>query len=109
MQPKIITDLKDTIRQTHGCEALYVNTVYVRKTANSPPDWDGFVKVFELIGHRKAKRCYAWNYGDGKEIRTVAILESPPVGSPEIAVSLAYSSRSGLSEGDARKSHEPSH
>jgi len=27
VQPEIITDLKDAIRQIHGCEALYVNTV----------------------------------------------------------------------------------
>jgi len=87
MQPKIITDLKDAIRETHGCEALYVSTVHVRETLKDDPDWDGLVKIFELIGHAEAKRCYAWSYRDGKENRTVAILEVTPVTSAEIAVS----------------------
>jgi len=89
MQPKIITDLKDAIRQTHGCEALYINTVHVREKLKNAADWDGLVKVFELIGHPKAKRCYAWSYRDGKEKTATTILELAPVTSAETAVSIA--------------------
>jgi hypothetical protein len=24
--------------------------------------WDGVVEIFDLTGHSKAKRCYAWSY-----------------------------------------------
>jgi hypothetical protein len=27
--------------------------------------WQGTVEVFDLIGHPKAKRAYAWTYRDG--------------------------------------------
>ena len=41
------------------------------------------------LGHPKAKRCYAWSHLDGKHderTRFVAVLEIPPVNSPETAV-----------------------
>jgi len=91
MQPKIITELKDAVRQTHGCEALYVSTVHVREKLKNAADWDGFVKVFELIGHSTAKRCYAWSCRVGKEKTATVILELPPVTSAETAVSVANS------------------
>jgi hypothetical protein len=91
-QPRIITDLKDAIRQIHGCEALYVNTVHVDKKLKDDPNWDGFVKVFELVGHTKAKRCYAWTYREEKEERRVAMLEMGPITSAEVAVSVVNGS-----------------
>ena len=42
-----------------------------------------------LIDHPKAKRCYAWSFEDGKQTRSVTVLELPPVDSPEIAVKVA--------------------
>jgi hypothetical protein len=44
--------------------------------------WKGDVEVFDLYGHPKAKRAYAWSHLDGaKDERTrfVAVLEIPPV------------------------------
>jgi len=38
------------------------------------------ISVFDLIGHPKAKRAYAWTYRDGDQNKTVAVLEIPPVG-----------------------------
>ena len=51
--------------------------------------WQGNVEVFNLTGHAKARRCYAWSHLDGKadeDERFVAVLEIPPVESAETAV-----------------------
>jgi hypothetical protein len=54
--------------------------------------WEGVVESFALIGHPKAKRCYAWSFQDGKEPRYVTVLEIPPVESPQTAVRAAIAS-----------------
>jgi hypothetical protein len=44
--------------------------------------WHGEVEVFDLTGHPKAKRCYAWIHREGlgeQGERFVAVLEIPPV------------------------------
>ena len=54
--------------------------------------WAGEVEVFEIHGHAKAKRCYAWTHKQGdsdKERRYVAVLDIPPVDSPRTAVQAA--------------------
>jgi hypothetical protein len=46
-------------------------------------------EVFDLTGHPKAKRCYAWSHLDGandERTRFVAVLEIPPVDSAVSAV-----------------------
>jgi hypothetical protein len=55
--------------------------------------WQGTVAVFDLIRHPKAKRCYAWQYRDGFEWKSVAVLEIPPVYSPQTAVKVAIASK----------------
>jgi len=72
--------------------------------------WKGTVEVFDLSGHRKAKRCYAWQYEDGTETKTVAVLEIPPVDSPESAVKVAIAAKARSSRQDSanRLAHEES-
>ena len=60
----------------------------IEKTA-----WQGTVEIFDLFGHKKAKRCYAWQYEDGTETKTVAVLEIPLVDSPETAVKIAIAAK----------------
>lgn len=50
----------------------------------------GTIAVFDLAGHPKAKRAYAWTreLPDGKE-RTYAVLHLPPVAGPVDAVRAA--------------------
>jgi hypothetical protein len=51
--------------------------------------WQGDVEVFDLHGHPKATRAYAWSHLDGandERTRFVAVLEIPPVNSAETAV-----------------------
>jgi hypothetical protein len=50
-------------------------------------------KEKDLIGHPNAKRVYAWTYRDGAQNKTVAVLEIPPVDSPQSAVKVAVAAR----------------
>jgi hypothetical protein len=59
--------------------------------------WRGEVEVFDLTGHPKATRCYAWSHPDGPQNRNekfVAVLEIPPVDSLTKAVRAAIVSQS---------------
>jgi hypothetical protein len=46
-------------------------------------------KEKDLMGHPNAKRAYAWTYRDSAQNKTVAVLEIPPVDSPQSAVKVA--------------------
>ena len=93
MQPKEITELKDAIRETHGCESLHVESVPVKEVFENQIAWEGTVEVFDLVGHEKAKRAYAWSYRDGDQNKSIAVLEIPPVDSPQSAVKVAIASK----------------
>jgi len=93
MSPKEITELKDAIRATHGCESLHVESVPVKEVLGGDTAWEGTVEVFDLVGHPKAKRAYAWRQRDGDENKTVAVLQIPPVDSPQAAVRVAIASK----------------
>jgi hypothetical protein len=93
MQPKDITDLKDAIRKMYGCESLHVESVAVKEAFDGQKAWEGNVEVFDLVGHPKAKRAYAWNYREGNQDKAVAILGISPVVSPQTAVRVAMASR----------------
>jgi hypothetical protein len=55
--PKEITKLKDAIRAMHGCESLHVESVAVKGVFEDQTAWEGKVEVFDLVGHRQAKRA----------------------------------------------------
>ena len=91
--PKEITELKNAIRATHGCESLHVKSVPVKEVFEGQAAWEGTVEVFELIGHPKAKRAYAWTYRDGQQDKPIVVLEIPPVDSPQNAIKVAITSK----------------
>ena len=91
MQPKDVTALKDAIRAMHGCESLYVESVLVKEEGQTA--WEGNVEVFELVGHAKAKRAYAWSYRDGDEMKSIVVLQIPPVDSAEGAVKVSIANK----------------
>lgn len=87
-----ISELKNTIRQLHGCEAEHAGTVPVKEVFQGQTVWEGEVEVFNIRGHPKVKRCYAWAHATGegdKGKRYVAVLELPPVDSAQKAVRAA--------------------
>lgn len=91
--PDKIANLQEAIRARHGCESRHVESVPVREVFRGETAWQGTVEVFDLIGHAKAKRAYAWSYQDGGETKSTAVLEIPPVDSPESAVKVAIAAK----------------
>ena len=90
-----LAELKAKISLLHGCDATHRRTVSVKEVFRGKIVWDGEVEVFDLTGHAKAKRCYAWGYpGEGKQqdLEVITVLEIPPVKSPETAVKVAIAS-----------------
>lgn len=88
-----IQRLKEAIKAVHGCESRHVATSAVKATLDGETAWEGEVETFDLQGHPKASRAYAWGYQDGEQFRSVAVLEIPPVDSPSTAVDVAIAAR----------------
>lgn len=87
-----IERLQMVIRQLHKCEPSHVESVPIQEIFNGQTIWNGTVEVFTVTGHPKAKRAFAWSHRSGKDDtdeRFVAVLEIPPVTSPETAVKVA--------------------
>ena len=81
--------LAQKIEHLHRCCAKYRSTVPVHEVFRGKTVWQGAVEVFDLTGHPKAKRCYGWSHKEGANDaggRLVAVLELPPVDSPQMAV-----------------------
>lgn len=84
-----ISQVNVAVSQLHNCGATWRETVPVHEVFEGKTVWQGDVEVFDLYGHPKAKRAYAWSHLDGpKDERTrfVAVLEIPPVDSAQKAV-----------------------
>jgi hypothetical protein len=84
-----LAQVQVAVSQLHDCGATWRETVPVHEVFQGKTVWQGDVEVFDLRGHPKAKRAYAWSHLDGdKDERTrfVAVLEIPPVVSAETAV-----------------------
>ena len=55
-----IDELKDVIRRLHGAEATHIESVPAKEMFQDKTVWEGIVEVFDLRGHPKAARVYAW-------------------------------------------------
>jgi hypothetical protein len=87
-----IEELRDVIRNLHGAEARHIESVPVKESFHGKTVWEGIVEVFELIGHPKARKVYAWAHetdDPDKMRRHVTVLHIHPVTSPETAVRAA--------------------
>ena len=98
--------LIEAIRNLHGCESTWLESVPITETFQGQTVWEGTVQVFDLIGHPTASRCYAWSHAvEGSEKRRfIAVLHQGPVDSAEKAVRAAIveqqrSSQGGQSDG----------
>jgi hypothetical protein len=85
--------LQEAIKETRRCDSKHVESVPVVEQFEGQTAWEGTVEVFDLIGHPQAKRAYAWSYRDGDKIKSVTILEIPPVDSPQSAVKVAIAAK----------------
>jgi hypothetical protein len=93
MPSDYVASLQKAIRAMHKCGSRYVQSVPVTEKFRGQITWVGTVEIFDLIGHPTAKRAYAWSYRDGTQTKSVAVLEVPPVDSPQSAVKVAIAAK----------------
>jgi hypothetical protein len=87
-----IEELAGVIHTLHGATAMHVASVPVKEVYKGKTLWDGVVEVFDLTGHPKTHRAYAWSHEtDDPEHpkRHVTVLHIPPATSPQRAVMTA--------------------
>jgi len=87
-----ISELQDVIRRLHGVESRHVESVPVKETFQGKTVWEGIVEVFELHGHPKAPKAYAWAHDTDdpdKPKRHVTVLHVHPITSAAQAVRAA--------------------
>jgi hypothetical protein len=89
--------LQVAIQELHKCGAVHCQTAPVHEVFRGKTAWQGEVEVYDLTGHPKAKRCYAWSHLEGPDDqgeRFVTVLELPPVKDPQSAVKVAIAAGS---------------
>jgi hypothetical protein len=83
--------LKEAIETQHGGTATLVQAAPVKETFKGQTVWEGVVHVFDIEGHPKATRAYAWSSpieGSTKR-RFFTVLHVGPIKSPLDAVRAA--------------------
>ena len=84
-----IQELQDAIRRLHGAEARHIDSVPISESFQGKTVWEGIVEVFDLHGHPKATRVYAWAHETDdpqKPVRHVTVLHLHPIKSAQDAV-----------------------
>jgi hypothetical protein len=84
-----IEELRDVIHKLHGVESNHIESVPVKETFQGKTVWEGIVEVFDLHGHPKATRAYAWAHetdNPQKPVRHVTVLHLHPIKSAQDAV-----------------------
>ena len=82
-----IERLQKAIKDLHGLDSDHAGSVAVHEEFEGKTVWQGVVEVFKIRGPAKAKNSYAWKYEtDNGESRFIAVLELPPIQSPQDAV-----------------------
>jgi len=89
-----IEELQDVIKKLHEAEARHLESVPVKEMHKGQIVWEGVVEVFELIGHPKASKIYAWSHEkwEGEAAsgsRTITVLHIHPIQSARDAVRAA--------------------
>lgn len=81
-------DLKRAVEKLNNCQASHIEDVIVIEKYGADTVWEGVVAVFDIKGHDKADKCYAWSspIEGSKKRRFYTVLKIPPVDSPEKAV-----------------------
>jgi hypothetical protein len=92
MPVNYIEELRGVIRNLHSVESTHVESIPVKELFQGRTVWDGIVEVFQLHGHPKAEKIYAWTHDtDNPEHprRHVTVLHIHPITSPILAVRAA--------------------
>jgi hypothetical protein len=84
--------LRGVIHELHGAEATHRESVPVTEIWQGKTIWNGVVEVFDLKGHPKTDRAYAWSHDTDDPAnpkRHVTVLHIPPAITPLMAVRTA--------------------
>ena len=84
-------ELRQAVEHQHGGTAKFYQSVPVKEAHNGEAVWQGVVHVFDLEGHPKATRAYAWSSpieGSDKR-RFFSVLHMGAIKSPADAVRAA--------------------
>ena len=83
--------LRLAVETQHACRATLAQTVPVRETFQDQTVWQGVVHIFDLEGHVKATKAYAWSAAiDGSTRRRYyAVLQLGGIKTPVDAVRAA--------------------
>lgn len=90
MSDQPIPEIQLAVEKAAGCPAKHIESVMVVEGWKDAVVWEGEVEVFLLEGHSKAKRAYGWRNWEGD---FTAVLEIPPVDSPNTAVRVAIAAK----------------
>ena len=88
-----IERLQKAVKDLHGATATHLESVPIEERFQGAVVWSGIVEAFQIEGHPKAKRCYAWSSKDGTKENFTTVLELPPVDSPRKAVQVSIASQ----------------
>lgn len=88
-----LAELSEAVAALHGCHCSHSGTSKVLEMMDGKTVWQGEVETFDLAGHAKASKAFAWAYqDDAGETHYVAVLDVPPINSPREAVQAAIAS-----------------
>jgi hypothetical protein len=81
-----IANIQRAVEKAAECPAKHLESSAVVEYFREQTIWEGIVEIFALEGHARAKRAYGWQTGAGANATFTAVLEIPPVISPNTAV-----------------------
>lgn len=89
-----LMNIYKAVTALHGCDCSHIGTSQVHEMMDGKTVWKGEVETFNLVGHPKANKAFAWSWKDDDgDTHYVAVLNVPPILSPRQAVQAAIASR----------------
>lgn len=91
-----IEALLEAIKDAHGVEATWLESVPVKEVFHGHIVWDGEVQVYDLVGHPTAKRAYTWSHeAEGAERRLYVVLGPVADAATAVRAAIASDARAG--------------
>jgi hypothetical protein len=87
-----IQRLQEAVETSHQCKARHAASKVIKEPLRGKIIWEGARESFDITGHPRAVRCYAWSCEQGAETHYRTVLGLSPVVSPKSAVRVAIAS-----------------
>lgn len=84
----MLLTLRHAVEKAHGCKAKFAEKVTVHEKQGGRTVWYGTVYVFDLNGHNRAPRAYAWSISEEVQAapQVITVLHKGLVTGPSEAV-----------------------